>query len=190
MSKKTGKEFASLAMNIKYNKYSYDELDCQAFVEMVLADLGVRKPDGTIYNWRGSNSMYRNYYSWRGTKEDAIEKFGGVPVGAFVYVWTPTGEEEKGYHDGLGNAQHVGIYCGGDLVRDSTRYKNSKGEYVRNGVGDAALKSFNRVTLPDMLDFSGGSDYNKDVDKCLALIDNIRKELNGMEDLLHDIGRD
>lgn len=184
----TGEQFAKLALDSKYNKYTYDQLDCQAFVEKVLSDLGVRKPDGTIYNWRGSNSMYRNYYSWRGSIEECIQKFGCIPVGAFVYVWEPTGEEERGYHDGLGNAKHVGIYCGGELVRDSTRYK-SHGEYVRDGVGDAALKAFNRVSLPDMLDFSEKSDYDTDVTEVLQIIANMRSELDRMEGILNDIAR-
>lgn len=183
----TGKQFAELAMDSKYNKYTYDQLDCQAFVEKVLSDLGVRKSDGTIYNWRGSNSMYRNFYQWRGTKEECIEKFGCIPLGAFMYVWDPSGEEERGYHDGLGNAKHVGIYCGGDLVRDSTRYKGKGGQYVRDGVGDASLKSFNRLTLPSMLDFSGESGYDTDVTELLKSIDAIRKELSRMEGIINDI---
>lgn len=184
----TGKEFADLAQDTRYNKFTYDQLDCQAFVEKVLADLGVRKPDGTVYNWRGSNSMYRNYYSWRGSIDEAISAFGSVPIGAFVYVWDPTGEEERGYHDGLGNAKHVGIYCGGDLVRDSTRYK-SHGEYVRNGVGDASLKSFNKLTIPSMLDFSGGGGYDKDVSEMFQIVERMRTDLNRMEVLLNDISR-
>ena len=185
----TGEQFAKLAMDEKYNKYSYDQLDCQAFVEKVLADLGVRKIDGTIYNWRGSNSMYRNYVYWRGTKEEAIEKFGCIPVGAFVFVWADDGGEvERGYHDGLGNAKHVGIYCGGSLVRDSTRYK-SHGEYIRNGVGDADIKSFNRVVLPIMLDCTGESGYDKDVTELLNLITEMRAKLDRMEGLVNDISR-
>ena len=82
----TGKEFADLAQDTRYNKFTYDQLDCQAFVEKVLADLGVRKPDGTVYNWRGSNSMYRNYYSWRGSIDEAISAFGSVPIGTFGLV--------------------------------------------------------------------------------------------------------
>ena len=188
---KTGKEFARLAQDAKYNKYTYDQLDCQAFVEKVLADLGVRKPDGTVYNWRGSNSMYRNYFSWRGTKEECIAKFGCIPDGAFMYVWANDGgEEEHGYHDGLGNAKHVGIFCGGQLVRDSTRYKGKDGQYIRNGVGDADLKSFNRVTIPSMLDFDGESGYNTDVEEMLKCISSIRQELDRLEGFIYDIQRD
>ena len=82
----TGVEFANLALDKKWDKITYDQLDCQGFVEEVLKDLGVRKPDGTFYNWRGSNSMYRNYFSFRGTIDECINKFGTIPVGAFVFV--------------------------------------------------------------------------------------------------------
>lgn len=183
---KTGKQFAKLALDQKYNKYSYDQLDCQAFVEKVLSDLDIRKPDGTIYNWRGSNSMYRNYVAWRGTKEEAIQKFGCIPDGAFVFVWADDGGEvEKGYHDGLGNAKHIGIYCGGSLVRDSTRYK-SHGEYIRDGVGDADLKSFNRVVLPTMLDYSGETDYDTTIEELMSIVNDIRDKLKTLEDKIYD----
>ena len=183
----TGKQFAELAMDNKYNRYTYDQLDCQAFVEKVLADLGVRKPDGSVYNWRGSNSMYRNYFQWRGSKEECIKVFGCIPSGAFVYVWEESGEEERGYHDGLGNAKHVGIYCGGELVRDSTRYKGKGGQYVRDGVGDASINSFNMVTLPSMLDFSEKSDYDTDVTEMFKSIEAIRNELDRLEGFINDI---
>ena len=112
----TGIEFATDALLSKWDRYTYNVLDCQGFVEAVLKDIGVRKPDGSVYNWRGCNSMYRNYYSWRGTVEECVNKFGYVPVGAFVYIWKPTGEEDVGYKDGLGNCTHVGIYCGNNVV--------------------------------------------------------------------------
>ena len=50
---KTGKEFADCALLPKWDKYKYDQLDCQAFVEEVLKDIGVVKSNGSPYNWRG-----------------------------------------------------------------------------------------------------------------------------------------
>lgn len=177
----TAAAFAENALLSKWNKYTYSHLDCQAFVEMVLRDVGVRKPDGTVYNWRGSNSMYRNFYSWRGTVEECIKQFGSVPVGAFVYIWFPTGETENGYTDGLGDARHVGIYCGNNIVRDSTRSTKTK----RDGVGSRPLSDFNRVTLFVGLDYGLSTDYNNPVDNpvdnLLKSITVIRKELERME---------
>lgn len=186
MITKTGRDFAECAMLPKWENFDYDDLDCQGFVEAVLKEIGVRKPDGSIYNWRGSNSMFRNYYTWRGTKEEAVKKYGDIPIGAFVYVWEKTGEEKVGYSDGRGNAKHVGIYCGNNIVRDSTRYKNSSGFYTRNGPGTTTLKSFNRVTLFVGLDYQQTDSYNSSMADIMSIIDRIRNELTELEGKLND----
>ena len=184
---KTGLDFAECALLPKWDKYTYDRLDCQGFVEAVLKDIGIKKPDGSWFDWRGSNSMYRHYYSWRGTVDECKRKFGDIPVGAFVYIWESTGEQEVGYTDGLGNAKHVGIYCGNNVVRDSTR--NS----TRDGVGTRSLKGFNRVTLFDGLSYSidetDKDSYNASVEGVLSLISECRNILNQMEVLVNDIVR-
>lgn len=174
--------FAECALLPKWDKYKYNQLDCQGYVEAVLKDIGIRKSDGSCYNWRGSNSMYRNFYSWRGSIEECIKNFGSVPLGAFVYIWDPSGEEDAGYHDGLGNAKHVGIVCGPDLVRDSTRSTKSK----RDGVGSRTLAGFNRVTLFSGLDYDLSTDYNDPVDNLLITINKMREELKRMEVIIND----
>ena len=186
MSKKTGEEFAKLALNTKWDKYKYSQMDCQGFVEEVLKDLGVRKSDGSVYNWRGSNSMYRHYYTWRGTLEEAVKKFGFVPVGAFVYIWNKTGESKVGYSDGLGDAHHVGIYCGDNLVRDSSRSRKN-GIYVRDGVGSRPLSDFNRVSLFVGLDYNLNKTYNSKVEEVHDLLDMLRNKLIDLEGVLNDI---
>ncbi|MBO7731056.1 MAG: hypothetical protein J6S67_00835 [Methanobrevibacter sp.] len=183
----TGREFAECALLPKWEKYSYNQMDCQAFVENVLKDVGIRKPDGTVYNWRGSNSMFRNYYTWRGTKAEAIKKYGDVPIGAFVYVWQETGEEQQGYKDGRGNAKHVGIYCGNNVVRDSTRYKDSTGNYVRDGVGTTTLKNFSRVTLFIGIDYKQTNSYTASVEDCMLVMDKIRNKIADVKDLLTEL---
>ena len=181
----TGEDFAKCALLPKWDKYKYSQLDCQGFVEEVLKDLGIRKADGSTYNWRGSNSMYRNYYSWRGTIDECISKFGSVPVGAFVYVWKADGAEDVGYHDGLGNCTHVGIYCGNNIVRDSTRSTKTK----RDGVGTRTLDGFSRVTLFDNLDYFVTNSYNSTVDSIRKSINGIRNTLNDMEGMLNELFR-
>ena len=147
----TGEEFALQAMSDKYTGVPYTKLDCQAFVEEVLKDCGVRKPDGSPYNWKGSNSMWRNALIWKGTLEECRQKYGEIPIGAWVFiVKNDGGEEDRGYFDNEGNASHVGIYCkpDPDQVRDSTKSKK------RNGVGYRELKGFTHVGIPKMIDFS------------------------------------
>ena len=182
---KTGLQFAKCALLPKWDKYTYEQMDCQAFVEAVLKDIGVRKKNGTVYDWKGSNSMYRNYYSWRGTIDECKKKFGEIPVGSFVYIWKETGEEEVGYKDGLGNCTHVGIYCGNNVVRDSTRSTKTG----RNGVGTRSLTGFNRVTLFADLDYSVTNSYNADVERVMSVIDRIHNELIELEGTLNELFR-
>ena len=96
-----------------------------------------------------------------------------------------TGEEEVGYKDGLGNCTHVGIYCGNDIVRDSTRSTKTG----RNGVGTRTIKGFNRVTLFSGLDYSVTSSYNASIEKVMAIIDSIHNQLIDLEGTLNELFR-
>lgn len=157
--------YAAQAQSEKYTGVPYSKLDCQAFVEQVLKDCGVRKPDGSIYNWRGSNSMWRNALSWKGTLAECITRFGSIPAGSWVFiVKNDGGEKDRGYHDDQGNASHVGIYCGTDPdpVRDSTKTKK------RDGVGYRQLEGFTHVGLPSMIDFS--TQDLPGAEKCIHII--------------------
>lgn len=171
--------FADIADDPKYNKYKYEDLDCQAFVEKVLFDSGVRKPDGSAYNWKGSNAMWRSALSWRGTIAEAVDKFGQVPDGSWVFMLKyDGGEKDRGYNDGEGNASHVGIYVGGGLVRDSTRSTKTK----RDGVGLRSISDFNMVGLCKYLDYNVGNVDNKSQIK--SILDDIEKRLEDLRRVL------
>jgi len=144
----TGQDVAEQAVNGDYLGKPYSKYDCQAFVEQVLKDLGVRKPDGTPYNWKGSNSMFRTHIRWRGTIEECQKKFGCIPQGAFLFLVKHDGNEQlKGYHDDLGNASHVGLYVGSSPfpVMDSE---------PTGGVQYRKLSIFTHVGLMTMIDYS------------------------------------
>ena len=146
--KTTGNDVALQAITGNYVGIPYSRLDCQAFVEQVLKDLGVRKPDGTPYNWRGSNSMFRNYINWRGTKQECIDQFGRIPPGAFVFLVKHDGGEKKhGYDDDLGNADHVGLYVG-------TTPNNCMDSQMSRGVDYTSDRIFTHVGLMSMIDYS------------------------------------
>ena len=171
--------FADVADDPKYNKYKYEDLDCQAFVEKVLYDSGVRKPDGSAYNWKGSNAMWRSALSWRGTIAEAVDKFGQVPDGSWVFILKyDGGEKDRGYNDGEGNASHVGIYVGGGLVRDSTRSTKTK----RDGVGLRSISDFNMVGLCKYLDYDIGNVDNKSQIK--SILDDIENRLEDLRRVL------
>ena len=178
---RTGKQYAEQAKDKKYDKLTYSDVDCQAFCELVLKDIGVRQADGKAYNWKGSNDIARNACSWIGTKEECIKEFGFIPLGAWAFIWDNTGKEkERGYYDGKGNYSHIGIYIGDNTVKDSTRYKDSSGKYVRNGPGNRALSAFNRIGLAKMLDFEVKPEYNEH-DKIVSIIQEIRNKLDELE---------
>lgn len=143
----TGADMAEQAVSGGYVGIPYSTLDCQGFVEEVLKDLGVRKENGTPYNWRGSNSMWRNYITWRGTVKECKDKFGEIPLGAFMFlVKYDGGEKEKGYHDNLGNASHVGLYTG-------TSPKPCMDSQGNRGVDYCSLGVFTHVGLMSMIDY-------------------------------------
>ena len=181
---RTGKQYADQAKLPKYEKLKYSDVDCQAFCELVLKDLGLRQANGAVYNWKGSNDMARNACSWIGTKEECIKKFGYIPVGAWAFMWDDTGnEKQRGYFDGKGNYSHIGIFVGDNIVRDSTRIKDSTGKVIRDGVANRNLSAFNRIGLCKLLDFGTDSSYNND-DKIKAVLSDIRNKLSELEGLL------
>ena len=99
MKEVSNTQFAEQARSSKYDGVPYTKLDCQGFVEEVLKDCGVRKADGTPYNWRGSNSMWRNALLWRGTIAECLHRYGEIPLGAWVFIIkNDGGEKEKGYN--------------------------------------------------------------------------------------------
>lgn len=157
--------YALQANSDKYDNIPYSKLDCQGFVEEVLKDCGVKKPDGSCYNWKGSNSMWRNALKWKGTISECKKLYGSIPLGSWVFiVKNDGGEIDRGYHDSEGNAAHVGIYCreGDEPVRDST--KTSK----RDGVGYRRLEGFTHVGLPKMILF----DSNKQILDSVSILRN------------------
>lgn len=145
----TGKQYGSQAEKPQYDKLKYSQYDCQAFCELVLRDIGVRQSNGAVYNWRGSNHIWRDGVSWRGTVEEARKKFGCVPVGSWAFmVSNDGGEVARGYNDKMGNASHIAIVVNQTQVRDSTKGTG------RDGVAYRKLSDFNMIGIPKMLDFN------------------------------------
>lgn len=84
-------------------------MDCQRFVEQCLSDCGIEK------DLAGSNAWYRFVMrnGWVGTPEECKQKFGSIPVGAFLFILSQNGKEPSKYKgDGIGNVSHIGIYTG------------------------------------------------------------------------------
>jgi len=118
----------------KYIGAPYSSLDCQAFIEKALADIGIRK------NLPGSNAWYRECIKngWTGTPEECKKKHGKIPPGAFLFIVAHDGKEPAKYRgDGYGNASHIGIYTG----MTGREMCNAAGADPKYNFGDGALHS-------------------------------------------------
>jgi hypothetical protein len=77
-------------------------MDCQGLVEWTLRELGMEA------DYRGTNDMWRNLVSVKGSIEDGVKRFGAIPVGALIFIVDHDGGEPALYQgDGAGNAWHV-----------------------------------------------------------------------------------
>lgn len=117
----------------------YSKMDCQTFVENAMRQIGLDM------NLKGSNAWYREVRKngWVGSPEECKKKFGSIPKGALLFIHAFDGGEEKvGYHDGLGNASHIGTKTGrtgADMVRRATEAGASNaGKF---NFGDGAIHS-------------------------------------------------
>ena len=158
--------FADQARNGGYIGTPYSTLDCQAFVERVLKDCGYS------YNWRGSNHMWRDALTWRGTREEYKQTYDhDIVPGVWVFGWkNDGGEKSRGYHDSEGNAYHVGIYIGnGEVIHSTT-----------GGVQISPMddKRFNRVALAAMIDYSANTWQEK--------MKELEKRIERLEEMLNE----
>lgn len=137
-------------VSFKYIGVSYNVLDCKAFVEQCLSDIGIHK------NLPGSNAWYREM-TWVGTPEECVKAFGYIPPGAFLFILEDVGPNtpEKYKHDGLGDASHIGIYTAqgkGAIASSCSRAQVCESEFhgktIKNG-------GWNRVGLWDALEYDG-----------------------------------
>ena len=109
-----GADIAEAAKSSKYDGVPYSEMDCQSFVEHVLADCDIN------HNWLGSNDMWRHMVSDKQTVQECLIKNGGqVPEGYICFTIKHDGKEPSRYTDGV-NAAHVGVVLDNNRVRHST----------------------------------------------------------------------
>ena len=128
----------------------YAEMDCQEFVERCLEQVGC------VMDLKGSNAWFRKVQAegWTGSPEECVREFGSVPKGAFLFIHAfDGGEERRGYHDGKGNASHIGIKTGrgkGAIHSSSSRGCVAESEFhnktIRNG-------GWNMVGLWNRMDY-------------------------------------
>ena len=141
----------------KYLGRSYKEMDCQAFVEKCMSDVGLHMDLG------GSNSWYREImkHGWTGTPEECMKTFGQIPKGAIIFILEPVSAStpEKFRKDGIGDVTHMGIKTGrndGAIHSSSSRgcvaTSVFKDKTIRNG-------GWNRVGLYDKFTYGKSIDW-------------------------------
>lgn len=131
----------------------YTEMDCQSFIEACMKKCGLKM------DLRGSNAWYRKC-DWTGSPEDCKNVFGTVPKGALLFIVSDDGGEvDKGYTDGKGNAEHVGIvtHRGKGAIHSSS----SRGEVAESRFKDKTIRNggWNRIGLSTLFDY--GERINK-----------------------------
>lgn len=138
----------------KYIGRPYTEMDCQKFVEQCMKDCG-----GTL-DLPGSNAWFRKC-NWVGSPEDCLRKFGRIPDGAFLFIVKDDGgEEARGYHDGKGNATHIGLKTG--TGKGGIHSSSSRGFVDESEFHDKTIKNggWNAIGL-----WTDGIDYGEDIDQ-------------------------
>jgi cell wall-associated NlpC family hydrolase len=86
-------------------------MDCQGLVEWTLRELGMNA------DYRGTNDMWRNLVTVKGSIEDGVARLGAIPVGALIFIVDNDGGEPSRYQgDGEGNAWHVYVKISGDML--------------------------------------------------------------------------
>ena len=172
----TGEHIAKTAVDSGLLGTPYKELDCQAFVEVVLQKAGLKIP-----NYRGSNHMWRELVYNR----EPITNYDVIP-GALVFtVKFDGGEKLRGYNDTMGNAVHVGISLGNGKVMHSTT----------GGVQYGSTNRFTDWALIKDVNYEGGENHESDegqrspYEKLMGLVNACRDNLDELEALIRDLYR-
>ena len=170
MDKRFSAEELSLAGD-RFLGRPYSEMDCQAFVERCLACVGCS------LDLKGSNAWFRKCTEegWTGSPEECVRVFGSIPKGAFLFIHAfDGGEERRGYHDGKGNASHIGIRTGrgkGAIHSSASRGCVAESEFhdktVRNG-GWNTVGLWNRMDYGDAVNRKLDASWNREDDTAPA----------------------
>lgn len=149
----------------------YEKLDCQALVETLMKEAGVK-----YVNWRGSNHMWRDALVWKGSIDEAVDTLNGVPPGALVFtVKQDGGEKDRGYNDNEGNASHVGLYIGDNIVIHSTPPKVTYDVLTNR-------KRWTHCGLYKYVDYGNGEmDRQYNIQKLRVMLKEMEELLNALE---------
>ena len=153
--KASAEEFS--AVGFAFVGRSYEDMDCQEFVERCMESVGIKK------DLKGSNAWFRAM-TWTGSPEECLRKFGSIPRGALLFIHAfDGGERKRGYVDGRGNASHIGIKTG--TGEGALHSSESRGGVCESKFRDKTIKNggWNMVGL-----WADGFTYGEKIDRILA----------------------
>ena len=139
----------------KYLGRPYSEMDCQAFVERCMRDVGLSK------DLAGSNAWYREVmrHGWVGSPEECMRLFGQIPKGALLFILKQDDKEPSKYHgDGIGNASHIGICI--QRHDGAINSSSSRGQVCYSKFNNKSINGgWNRVGLYDQFDYGNSVNW-------------------------------
>lgn len=158
MSKASAEAFS--AAGFPFIGRSHDDMDCQEFVERCMEAVGIKK------DLKGSNAWFREVqaHGWTGSPEECKKTFGSIPKGALLFIHAfDGGEEKRGYHDGKGNASHIGIKTG--TGKGAIHSSASRGGVFESDFNDKTIRNggWNMIGL-----WADGFTYGEKIDRILA----------------------
>ncbi len=136
---------------------SYEEMDCQALVERMMAAVGYKRDLG------GSNSWYRECIKngWTGTPEECLREFGSVPKGALLFIREDVSASTPGKFrsDGIGDITHMGVKTG--RGEGAIHSSHSKGCVCTSKFRDRTIPNggWNRVGLLNVFSYGKTVDW-------------------------------
>lgn len=118
--KPTGTDVAAAAVQATHVGYTYEDMDCQAFIEHC-----ARQAGGAM-DYLGTNDMARRA-AWLGTLAQARAQGRLVPgAGVLIREETEANLPARYAGDGLGDFSHVGLYVGEDALTDVDKNGNAR----------------------------------------------------------------
>ena len=126
-------------------------LDCQGLIEYIHRQCGMQM------SYKGTNDMWRNMLSEKGTIEEAVARHGSIPVGALVFICN-YGAVPNGYSD-TPDCEHVYIkIADGELLHASA----SNGKVITRKFSDKAIPNGGPTNYGLVTDVDYGVDNTGD----------------------------
>lgn len=144
---------------------AYEKLDCHALVEKIFKNAGIN------INYKGSNDMWRNMVKNRMTKELATAELDHIAPGTLVFtIKNDGGEKDRGYHDNMKNAAHVGIVLHDNVVIHSTTPDGVQYDKVSS-------KRWTHIAFAKQIEYTNPNieSNNEIIDKIIELLNSLRR---------------